>query len=201
MRVPVEVLGGLLSQQSSQGSLPELPSAPYVLFAGDPSGHKGIDTLLSVWAGSPRPPATLLIAATRDVGRELPADVEVLRLDRSQMPEAWRRAAAAVVPSMWAEPFGMAAMEALAAGTPVVASAVGALPEIVRDGVDGLLVPPGDAEALRVALTVLLEDHELRARLSEDAVRGAGRFSRAVVLPRFEALYDRLRAGRVEACR
>jgi glycosyltransferase involved in cell wall biosynthesis len=59
---------------------------------------------------------------------------------------------------------GLAAVEALACGTPVVASAVGGLTEVVRDGENGLLVPPGDPSALAAALA-RLEDPDLRARL------------------------------------
>jgi len=66
------------------------------------------------------------------------------------------------VPSQ-AEPFGLVTLEAMARGVPVVATWSGGSREIVRDGVDGLLVPPGDPEALAAALHRLLEDHEARA--------------------------------------
>ena len=84
----------------------------------------------------------------------------------------------------------MVAVEALSAGAPVVAFASGALPEIVRHGIDGLLVPRGDAEALRQAVGQLLTDEAARRRMSEAAMNGAARFSPDVVIPRIEQAYS-----------
>jgi glycosyltransferase involved in cell wall biosynthesis len=72
------------------------------------------------------------------------------------------------------ESFGLAALEALACGVPVIASDVGGLPEVVRHGETGLLVPPGDPAALAAAVASLLDDEPRRQRLGqagrEDAV-------------------------------
>jgi hypothetical protein len=70
-----------------------------------------------------------------------------------------------VVPSIWPENSPCVIREAFLAGTPVVASRVGGIPEMVRDGVDGLLVPPGDAGALGAALHRLIEEPALLPRL------------------------------------
>lgn len=77
-------------------------------------------------------------------------------------------AAVAVVPS-FAEAFGYVVIEAMALGIPVVASAVGGIPEVMRDGVDGFLVPPDDPDALADRLLHLLHDPDLRARLGRQA--------------------------------
>jgi len=71
----------------------------------------------------------------------------------------------AVVPSVWEEAFGLSALEPMAAGVPVIASNVGGIPEVVRDGLEGFLVPPGDETALAEALEKLLGDSELRTTL------------------------------------
>ncbi|HRZ84164.1 MAG TPA: glycosyltransferase family 4 protein, partial [Candidatus Hydrogenedentes bacterium] len=71
----------------------------------------------------------------------------------------------AVVPSLWREPFGLVAVEAMAAGLPVVASDTGGLSDIVLPGETGLLVPPGDEGSLAAALETLLDGDVLRARL------------------------------------
>lgn len=82
-----------------------------------------------------------------------------------QMPDLYARAAVCAVPSVWEEPFGLVAVEAMAAGRPVVANRTGGLTRIVADGETGLLAPPGDAAALVDALARLLDDPALRARL------------------------------------
>src|ERR1035437_2627843 len=69
-----------------------------------------------------------------------------------------------------AEGFGLALAEAMACGVPVVASAVGGVPEVVTDGVSGLLVPPEDHVALAAATLRLLSDHELAHKLSAEAL-------------------------------
>ena len=72
------------------------------------------------------------------------------------------------------ESFGLAALEAMACGTPIVATRVGGLPELILDGETGMLVPPEDERAMADALLAILRDRDLAARLG-----GAGR-SRAV---------------------
>ena len=89
---------------------------------------------------------------------------------------AWMRAAdAAVLPSDW-ENFPHAAVEALTAGTPVIATAVGGVPEIIEPGVNGLLVAPGDASAFGAAMTSVVEDPALLASLRDGAGQTADRY-------------------------
>jgi len=87
----------------------------------------------------------------------------------------------------------MSILEAMAAGLPVVATSVGGVPELVLDEETGLLVPPGDAEALAAALRRVLEDAYLRRRLGS---AGRERAQREFGLERFRrehlALYERL---------
>ena len=73
-----------------------------------------------------------------------------------------------VLPSR-SDAFGLAIIESLAVGTPVAASSVGGIPDLVRDGVDGLLVPPDDPKALARALKALLQDDESRSRMMKNA--------------------------------
>jgi glycosyltransferase involved in cell wall biosynthesis len=85
--------------------------------------------------------------------------VDVLgRTDPAGVAQHLRGATAAVLPALWWENCPMAVLEAGAAGVPVVASAVGGIPELVQDGATGLLVPPGDAVALAAAVTRLARD-------------------------------------------
>ena len=81
------------------------------------------------------------------------------------------------LPSLWQEPFGLAGLEALASGVPVVASAVGGIPSWLADGEGGLLVPGGDPQALAAALRRVLEGGELSTRLAAQGPRVAARFT------------------------
>ena len=109
------------------------------------------------------------------------------------VPNAARAFAAvdvAIVPSLWAEAFGLAALEPMAWGVPVVASAVGGIPEVVRDGVDGLLVPPGDEHALGEALARLLATSSLREDMGKSGrARAAEVFSRDQQLDELEEIF------------
>jgi glycosyltransferase involved in cell wall biosynthesis len=97
-------------------------------------------------------------------------------------------AAAAVVNPARREGFGRVAIEALSAGRPVVATNVGAIPEVLRDGVDALLVPPDDPAALATSLSRVLEDPELTRRLvASGGARVRREFSVERRLTRFAA--------------
>ena len=96
----------------------------------------------------------------------------------------------AVLPSL-REAQGISLLEAMARRIPVVASDVGGIPEVVTDGVDGLLVPPEDAAALAAAIIRLLRDPDLRRRLGEAGFRTvADRFSIDAQVRRIQAVYD-----------
>ena len=83
-----------------------------------------------------------------------------------QLADLYRRASVFVMPSFY-ETFGISVIEAMAFGLPVVATSTGGLPEVVEDGVTGILVPTGDAEALADALIRLLKDPGLRQRMGQ----------------------------------
>jgi glycosyltransferase involved in cell wall biosynthesis len=96
----------------------------------------------------------------------------------------------------FSEGFGLAGLEAMAAGRPLIASDVDSLPEIVVDGVTGLLVPPGDAKALAAAIVRLAGDAALRRRLGEDGQRRArSDFSVGAMADRTVAVYEEALAG------
>ena len=90
------------------------------------------------------------------------------RVETDTLVRLYRRASIVAVPSLY-EGFGLPATEAMACGTPVVASAAGALPEVMETGGGGILVPPADPDALAKAIATLLEQPEARARLGAQA--------------------------------
>jgi glycosyltransferase involved in cell wall biosynthesis len=173
--------------------LAQLPEQPFVLFVGDLRADKGIEVLLDAHQAMAQPPPLVLIGKVWPQTPPLPPGVVLLRdWPNAAVRAAMRRSIAVVVPSVWPEPFGIVVAEALAAARPVVASAIGGIPEIVRDGSEGLLVPPGDREALRGALERVAGDAALHARLSANAAVRARAYEPAQVVPRVVAAYEDL---------
>jgi glycosyltransferase involved in cell wall biosynthesis len=93
------------------------------------------------------------------------------------------------------ESFGLAALEAMVCGKPVVASSVGGLREIVDHNVTGLLLPPDDSDALAAALARLCSEPELRQRFGDAGRARSRRFSIASTTDQYETLFSRLVAG------
>ena len=89
---------------------------------------------------------------------------------RDDVPRLLAGATVAVVPSLWAEAFGLTVVEAMAAGVPLVASETGGIPELVDDGETGVLVPPGDPRALADALRALLILRQEREEMARRAL-------------------------------
>jgi len=109
---------------------------------------------------------------------------------RDDIPDCLAALDVVVHASVHPEPFGLALIEAMAAGTALVAADAGAVREILTPGTDGLLVPPGDHEALAVALLALYDDGELRWRVARAGERTAReRFDAAVMTRRVEEVY------------
>jgi glycosyltransferase involved in cell wall biosynthesis len=134
---------------------------PHVLYVGRLSAEKGIRELAAATEGLAR-----VIVGDGPL-RSLVPDTVGFVAPRELGPR-YERASVVVCPSH-REGYGVVAREAMAYGRPVVASAVGGLIDAVEDEVTGLLVPPGDAEALRAAIERLLGDEELRLRLGNAA--------------------------------
>lgn len=175
------------------------PDALAVGFVGRLENRKGVRELLAAW---PRVAASVPRAHLVVVGKG-PLEDEVRRACADGPRATWlgyREKVGPVmkaldllaVPSHW-EGFGLVAAEALAAGTPVVASTASSLPEVVRDGIDGLLVPPRDADALAAALVELCTDAGRRARMAAAGPGGIReRFSWEGMLDGYERLLSGL---------
>jgi glycosyltransferase involved in cell wall biosynthesis len=183
--------------------LERLPPEPFLLFVGDLRPAKGVGVLLDAYRRVAGPPPLVLIGKTwPDTPADMPPGVTVLRdWPNAAVREAMRRCLALTAPSLLPEPFGIVVAEALAAGRPVVASAIGGLPEVVGHDAEGLLVPPGDAAALAGALERIARDPALTERLAANARRKAADYGPDVVLPRLEAAYASVLNGRRHAHR
>jgi len=116
---------------------------------------------------------------------------------QEELVGAYDRADVVLVPSLWEEPFGLVAVEAMARGTAVVASDVGGLHDLIRDGRDGVLVAPGNASALGKAIRALLDEPAWRRQIGQQAR------ARALRRHRFDVFATRVerhleRARRIE---
>lgn len=155
-----------------------------VIFVGRPAPQKGLDVLLAALPGG----MTLTV-----VGDGAPRDPDrrVRWLGRREdVPALLAEHDVLAVPSRW-EGFGLVAAEGLAAGIPVLASAVDGLVEVVGDA--GWLLPPGDVPAWRAALTRVATDAALRAGLSAAGPpRARERFDLKRTVDRYEAIYREL---------
>lgn len=173
-----------------------LPAAPFLLFVGDLRPLKGIEVLLRAYGRLDDPPPLVLVGKRSAISPPtLPPGVLFLEnWPNAAVLEAFRRCTIALVPSIWNEPFGLVVIEAMAQGRPVIASRVGGIPEIIRDGEDGLLVPPGDVEVLAATIQTLLADPDRRERLGHQARVRAQDFCADRVVGQIESVYRSLRS-------
>jgi colanic acid/amylovoran biosynthesis glycosyltransferase len=157
---------------------------PEVLYAGRLSLEKGVLELVEAARG-----LNLVVAGDGPLRDQVPEALGFI--PPSELAGFYARAAVVVCPSH-REGFGVACLEAMAHGRPVVASAVGGLLDLVVDGETGIHVPPGDVAALRAAIERLLADRELRRRMGEAGRRRAAeRFSWEAVTRQTVELYAR----------
>jgi len=185
-----------------------LPDGPRLAVVGRLIPIKGHATLLEAVAAARErvPELTLEIAGEGVLEPELRATTTRLGLDDAvsflgrvaPATPVLERAAIVVVPSL-GEGFGMVALEAMERGRPVIASAIGGLPEIVADGRTGLLVPPDDPAALADAIVELATDRARAAALgAAGRARALEEFSQERCTDRIEELYRAALAGVAE---
>jgi glycosyltransferase involved in cell wall biosynthesis len=139
-------------------------------------------------------------AAYREEARALGCEDIVSFLGfRKDSPDLMAAADLVVLPSV-AEAFGLVLTEALYLGTPVVATRVGGIPEIVDDGVDGVLVAPADSEALADAIVDLLNDPQRRQRMAGSGrEKVLARFNFEDMVRKYEAIYEKAISGQPSA--
>lgn len=202
-----------------------LPEGPLVLFVGRIDPIKGIDTLFSGfqqlvrdhdWQGSP--PKLVFIGGLIELGEQgstMDADLRLLAeraeqlgltdqvlfhgaQPREKLPLYYNAVDVCAVPSRY-ESFGLVAVEAMASGTPIVATRVGGLRFTIDDGVSGVLIPPSEPNALAEALHQVLTDHALRSRMQVGARQTAIRFAWQTITSAVLGIYLELVTGRPDA--
>jgi D-inositol-3-phosphate glycosyltransferase len=190
------------------------PDDRMVLFVGRIEPLKGVDTLiramsllkdddvvrpvhLAIIGGDPAASPeqmTAEMARLQKLCDELGVGQTVVflgRRDQDTLPYYYSAAQVLVMPSLY-ESFGMVALEAMACGTPVIASQVGGLPYLVRDGETGYTVPDGDPEVLHEKLTALLCNPQLRGAMGECAAEYARDYAWDKIAAQILAVYREL---------
>lgn len=182
-------------------TIPPFPTDGHGLFVGRLSPEKGVDRLLRAWALlSPGrrlvimgdgPSLEPLIRLTRELGIESWVTFTGF-VEKGQQQQFWEGAAFSIVPSIWQEPFGMVVLEAWAQGRPVVAHSIGALSEIIRDGVDGFLADPGSIGSLSTKLEQAFSTTtDLQVMGMNGYLRLGESYNKEVWLQRMETVYSK----------
>lgn len=189
---------------------------PKILFVGRLEKRKGFIHLLRAFAevAHALPRARLFVAGAYGAGVQRRYEAMAARLGvrsvsflgplaRSDLAHCYASAAVFCAPSIEGESFGIVLLEAMACGRPVVGSDIDGYHDVVRNDVEGLLVPPGDEQALARALLRILTDDALGIRLGGAGLRRAAEFDWSVVTRLVEAYYlavlDQVRQR--QACR
>ncbi len=173
---PAETVQVIYLPSSDTGENTPPPADPSFLFLGRMIPHKGVDWLLRSLLLSKRN-SRLDLAGTGNSEHEYKALAEKLNLSDRVHFHGWltpvrvqdllKNARALIFPSIWHEPGGTVAYEAMMSGRAVISSRVGGLPEIVEHEKTGLLVPPGDEQALASAIDRLADDLPLATTMGQ----------------------------------
>lgn len=176
----------------------------YWLYAGRIASNKGLPNLIAAYARVPEPERLPMVLMGADWGertalearaRELGVADRLLWLghvpERAGYRAAFRGATAFVLPSEW-EAYGFVLLEAMAAGTPIVATAIGAVPEVLGEGAYGKLVPYGDVPALCDALRATVADPDVARHRAAAATAHVATLDWSASAERFRALYREL---------
>lgn len=195
-----DVLFNGVELETFRASSPHPATGPTIFFIGRHEDRKGLGVLLEamrhvpddvrLWIGGTGPD-------TAELQARYAADARLEWLGRVSDQEKLARLKGATVfcaPSLRGESFGVVLAEAMAAGTAVVASALDGYRNVATDGVDAVLVPAGDAEALGQALRELLVDPQRRGQLEAAGARRAEELSMARLAAEYRVRYERLLA-------
>ena len=195
--VPFEIIPNFVAddaatpQVDDDARLDLLPPQGFLLYVGDLRRLKGVHVLLDAYAMlRDAPPLILIGRRCDDTPRALPANVRLFESwPHAAVMQAWRRCLFGIAPSILPEACASVVIEAMIMGKPMVGTAVGGTPDLIDHGRDGLLVAPGDVQALCGAMQRLIADPELRGRMATAAVLKAKGLTANAVVPRIEQTY------------
>jgi phosphatidylinositol alpha-mannosyltransferase len=189
------------------GDLPDSSPTPNrleVLFVGRAEERKGLPVLLRAFEALAGHVPSRLVAVgvtTEEIARHLPDPAVLERIDargsvtQERLWQAYREADVLCAPSLSGESFGMVLTEAFASGTPVLASAIAGYSDVVSDGSDGMLIPPGDPQRLAEELQRMYHEPARVAQMGAEARESAERYSWSRIAEKVECIYERALAA------
>ncbi len=199
-----EVLFNGVETTEIRATAPRTSDRPAIFFLGRHEERKGLGVLLRALRGSDLDVSCWIAGDGPDTHRlraEYAVDSRLEWLGRISDADKLARMRGASVfcaPSLHGESFGVVLIEAMAAGTPVIASALDGYRNVATDGSDALLTPPGDAAALRAAIRRVLAEPDLAASLVEHGNLRADDFAMSKLAGAYVAIYRRLAASRAD---
>jgi len=203
---------GLINDSEGSSQIPRSGGEKRILYFGVLKPYKGVDILLEAFArlparlikdtvlqivGYPKMPVKPLQELARDLGIEDRVFWDLRFVDEKEVASYFSQADVIVLPYRRIDQSGVL-MTALTFGKPIVASRVGGFAEVLKDGVHGFLVDPGDVEALAQALARLLADDELRARMGKAVQElASGELSWESIAEKTIGVYEKSRRSNV----
>lgn len=196
--------GTLFAREPGPDPLPAWPGRPRVAFVGRLVRSKAVEVLVTAASRLRTAGAQVILVGDGPERARLERQAERLGItdrvhvsgfvEHHRIPDLLATADVLVLPSRFEE-LGTVLVEALHAGVPTVASRTGGIPEVVEHGVTGLLVEPGDADALARAIDTVLTDAPLAARMRANALRRAPDHDLRRVGEQVHELYERVTAA------
>jgi len=170
-----------------------------ILYVGRLAPEKGVCVLLEAFAALKEGLAILTIVGTGESNDELKLQAEKLNLgDRvhfrgfvadEDLPAVYADADLLVMPSL-SEGLPLVLLEAIASGLPVIGSAVGGIPDVIQNGINGLIVPPNDSRALSSAINELAGNRQILSSMSSEARQSAQLYDWSVIVGRIAKLVN-----------
>ncbi|MCX7998420.1 MAG: glycosyltransferase family 4 protein, partial [Leptospiraceae bacterium] len=167
-----------------------------ILYIGRLEWYKGIHVLVEAFKNLKKDNLRLFIAGKgpefEKIKKSSCLDKRIIFLgfvSEKKKQELLKETNLTVIPSLWCEPFPIIALESLASGTPIVASNIGGLPEIVKDGYNGKLFEPGNSKELRDVLEKLVSNEEELKRFQNEALESARYFQIKNHVDKLEKFY------------
>lgn len=163
----------------------------YILQVGDLARDKGIEVLLEAYRNfSSAPPLVLIGRRLPESPTTLPNNVILIDgMPHKAVMQAWQKSLFGTVASTCLDASPTVTLEAMACGKPVIGSNIGGIPDQIVDGVTGLLVPPGNSNALYAAMARLINDSELCKKMGQAASQHVDKFRASAVISRIEEVY------------